>query len=670
MGAFDDLIPQKAGGGAFDDLIPQQAAPAQQSAPQPLSRMQGISEAGRRQIQTAASNIPIEQREAAVQLELTKGMPEQAAIEQALFRANIPEDLAAARKFASGIPGAIPSIVSSGPAQIAGGIAGLTTAAIPGLEPGAGAAVSEGVRERLTVPPLGQAARRTLQSVGEQLQPIVESIPSAGEKTLEAGGSPGLATLAETAAVAIPELLLGRFGLTKGRGVFKAIDKTSLPSIQKANFGFKSNDLSVGAAQTPKELQRAVVSQNLPIPFEGKSALTKGQVTRNFEQLQFEKETAKQGELGEPLRDRIENQTATLIANFDAIADAPGPIMSELRDIGQGVDTAIKSRLARVKRKVDDKYSAAREAGELREPVEMNTMPEMLEDIERFEGVAPNAVAIRKEAIKRGAAFDDDGALVPGTMTINDAELLRAFVNQATDISNPQQARIRRIAISAIDDATEAAGGDLYKEARKLRSQMATEFENTGITKKLLATKPGSSERSIAYEDVFKKIMLDSPIEEINKLRGTLLRSGPEGKQSWADLKGKGIEYIKQNAQSLSQSDARGNPLLSPDKLNKVIKSMDDQGKLSAIYGKRGAQAIRDLGDLSKDIFTAPPGAINFSNTASALQVALDGLAGFSVTGLPVPVATILKESTKFVKNSKKKAQIRESLDYLKNKRI
>jgi hypothetical protein len=89
---------------------------------------------------------------------------------------------------------------------------------------------------------------------------------------------------------------------------------------------------------------------------------------------------------------------------------------------------------------------------------------------------------------------------------------------------------------------------------------------------------------------------------------------------------------------------------------------MDEQGKLEALYGKKQAQQIRDLGELSTVIYTAPPGAINTSNTASALQVALDSAATFGMTGIPAPAVTVLKESAKYIKDRKVKARINESL--------
>ena len=90
---------------------------------------------------------------------------------------------------------------------------------------------------------------------------------------------------------------------------------------------------------------------------------------------------------------------------------------------------------------------------------------------------------------------------------------------------------------------------------------------------------------------------------------------------------------------------------------------MDRKGKLESLYGKRQAQTLRDLADISKDIYTAPPGAINFSNTASALQVALDSLATFGLTGIPAPVATTLKESAKYIKNRETRKRINAALE-------
>lgn len=391
--------------------------------------------------------------------------------------------------------------------------------------------------------------------------------------------------------------------------------------------------------------------------------MTLGQATRDFELLQFEKESAKNPELGRPLRERVENQSAVLQSNLDALFERTGPAAVDLRDIGQAVDAALVTRMRVKKKEVDNLYEQARADGELAGNVEMSTIPGMLDEIWEASDVAPNAAAIRKSAIKRGIVEEaPDGTLTPGRVSVNDAEEFRIAVNALTDVTNAQQGRIRRIAINAIDEATENSGGPIYQSARAARAKYAQEFENVGITKRLAAKKKGTSERAIAFEDVFRKIVLDSPIEEVNKLRSTLLKAGPDGKQAWVDLKAKLLDHIKQSSLSASGSDSRGLPLLSPDKLTKTVDVLDKHGKLEALYGKKQAQILRDLAEISRVIYTAPPGAINTSNTASAIMVALDSLGGFAVSGIPLPALTLIKEGAKYSKNRALKARIAEAL--------
>jgi len=420
---------------------------------------------------------------------------------------------------------------------------------------------------------------------------------------------------------------------------------------------------AAGAAGVPQAVERRVIAAQMPVPFAGETGLTKGQATRDFAQLQFEKESAKLGDLGEPLRERVQRQTANFIQNFDALIDLPQPISREKRDIGVLVDTALVNKAEIQRRKIRKAYDDARAAGQMQDPVELAPLATALTDLNRFEGVSANIPAIRKEAQRLGAiSIDEGGNLIPGTLSVDNAETLRQFVNEATDWTDRRQSLFAKKINASIDSATEGKGGELYRKARAERAKFAEEFENVGLTSKLLGTKRGTDERQIAFEDVFDKVVILSPVDEMNKLRKTLITAGPDGRQAWADLKAKGIDYIKQTALSPSQRDAAGNPLLSPDKLQKVVQSLDETGKLESLYGKKQAQTLRDLAELSTVIYTAPPGAINTSNTASALMVALDSLATFGVTGFPAPVVTGLREAGKFVKNRKTKARILDAL--------
>lgn len=507
--------------------------------------------------------------------------------------------------------------------------------------------------QQLTYSPRTEEGASQLKAVGELLQPLESIPPIAQTQVIAAAARPAAQQAISGAraayATASPEV-------SRIAGEISSRVRQRLP---------ESSVRSVGAAETSPDYVRAQRSQMMPVPFEGESALTKGQATRNFEQLQFEKEIAKSGELGGPIRQRSENQVNTLISNLDAISDMSNPSSFEYRDIGRNIDKALINRHAALKRKERALYEAAEKSGEMRENVKLSSPSKLWDALDDMEDTATNAASIKRIALKRGILSQSEEGIVANDVPLAQLEKFRQFVNDATDITNPKESRVRAMVISAIDESTELAGGDAYKTARNFSSKMRREFENTGITKNLLSNKRGSDERRISYEDAFKKIMLDSPIEEINKLRGTLLKSGNEGKQAWADLKAKGIEYIKENASSKSESMEGGTPSISVNKLNKAIQSLDESGKLESIYGKRNAQVLRDLGEISKDIMTAPPGSVNFSNTASALKVVLDSVATGAVSGVPLPVVTALKEASSKIKNARTRRRIRDSLDYL-----
>jgi hypothetical protein len=525
---------------------------------------------------------------------------------------------------------------------------------------------------RFTYAPRTQAGREMLGAVGEaaQVLPPVLPVVAAPGAVLQAAGqaapivqattqravtAAAPATMAVVQAPARGARAVGRAAglLPPEPAALDAVSQTSA-ALQRGSAG--ASGLAIGA-------ERAARAEMMPVPFTGPSALTAGQASRNFAQLQFEKEAAKLGDVGAPLRERVETQTANMIRNFDALIDMPNPVAADPRAIGMGVDRALVNRVEVERRKVRNAYDKAEAEGAMQAPIELAPLAQQLANLSSLEGLVPTIPAVRREAVRLGALVpDENGNLVPQQIDLKTSETLRQFVNANTDWADRREALVGRQINASIDAATEGAGGEAYRAARKLRERFANEFENVGLTAKLLGTKRGTDERQVAFGDVFDKVIISSPVEEMNKLRSTLLRSGPEGQQAWSDLKAGGIRFIKDASLSPSQRDSAGNPLLSAPKLQSTVRELDDMGKLEALYGKRQAQVLRDLAELASDIYTAPPGAINTSNTASALQVAMDSLVTFGATGVPAPTLNLLKEANKYVRNRKTRARIEAAL--------
>lgn len=343
--------------------------------------------------------------------------------------------------------------------------------------------------------------------------------------------------------------------------------------------------------------------------------------------------------------------------------DLANPQYLDKQAIGGAVDRALVNRANVVMRRVSEAYRAADEAGELEMPVQMKGLAGKLQEVEDFRPFLETEMnAIERQAVRMGALVPDaDGALQPGQITLRQSETLRQFINDSIDWTDKRQARVGRILKDGIDESTEGAGGQAYARARALYRQQVAELENAALTRKLLNTKRNSDERQIAIEDVYDRVIVRSSVEEMNKLRGSLLKAGDDGKRAWASLKAKAIDDIKE--QGLMQTkDSRDNRVLSPAELNKAIERLDQSGKLEALYGKKQAQVIRDLGEISRDVMSAPPGAVNFSNTASALRVALDSVLTFGITGIPAPAATALKEAAKYMRDRQTRNRVREAL--------
>ncbi len=101
------------------------------------------------------------------------------------------------------------TITSAALAEPVGGLAGIGAAVLPGEE-GAGARTAEAVGAAMTYEPEGLAGEY-LEGIGTFLQPVGEAMDALetglGEATLEATGSPMLATMAHTAPTALLEVL-------------------------------------------------------------------------------------------------------------------------------------------------------------------------------------------------------------------------------------------------------------------------------------------------------------------------------------------------------------------------------------------------------------------------------------------------------------------------------
>lgn len=514
--------------------------------------------------------------------------------------------------------------------------------------------------EALTYAPRTASGQSQAAVIGEGLQAAVPVMPLAGEI---AGVARAASTLKPTAQAvpaiarntvgAAAEAVAERAGSVRDTlsGQVNSLLGREAPKPTPGTMG------SAGAAGVDMATQRRMAAQELPVPID----LTEGQATRNFSQQRFEQETAKSPTAGEPLRERFAEQRQNFARNFDAMIDQTGAMEPTLRGAGIAVDSALKADVAKWKTEIRAKYAEAKKAGETAAPVDSGGIIDALNRMTSAESTAP-VISAAKAEIQRlgGATKDGNGGLVAGQLSVDSAEQLRKFVGSVTG-HDPVNQKFAGDIKRAIDATTENAGGDLYRAARRAREQYARRFEDNAVIKQLLSEKRGTADRQVAIEDVFKKSILDGSLDDVRTVRKVLQTAGEEGRQAWKELQGQAVNHIREQAMKSAVKDDRGNVVISADAINRVITSLERDGKLDFVFGKKGAETMRTLNDVAKHVYTSPPGTVNTSNTASVLLAALDmGISGAS--GMPLPVTSGLRMVVNNVKDRRIRARVAQAL--------
>lgn len=513
-------------------------------------------------------------------------------------------------------------------------------------------AATEGAQS-LTYAPRTQAGQQQTQAVGEALAPLAAAAPLTAE----------LGTISQSARAAAPvaRAAVGEVAAPIRRGA-QAITEAIRPAdadVQSGAAGARSG----GAAAVEAGTLRQARAEELPVPIK----LTEGQKTRDFGQQRFERETAKDPEMGEPIRERFADQNMKLQQNFDAFIDATGAETADLRSVGQSVDTALRGRAAKDKARIRTLYRDAEKSGEMEAPVTLDTLVKHIDESGPEAEVANVLKAAKAKAIQLGVAEEGPGGeLIPKPVTLKNAELFRRSINNATN-AEPTNIRQASIMKGLVDEATEGAGGAAYRKARAARTRYAKDYENIGLVKNLIGQKRGSSDRAIALEDVLRRSVIEpsTSLDDVRQVRRLLNTEGDNGKQAWRELQGATLNYIKEEALKNVARDQQGNPIISPAQLDRAIQKLDKNGKLDFVFGKKGAEMLRTVNDVAKDVLVAPPGAVNTSNTASVLAGLMD-IAISGTSGIPAPIMTSLRLATRSIKDRKTRARVRKALGVTK----
>jgi hypothetical protein len=414
----------------------------------------------------------------------------------------------------------------------------------------------------------------------------------------------------------------------------------------------------VGAAQTPEAVTRMQMAQNLRVPV----SPSKGQLERDLAQQQFEIETPKiSPELGKPLIEAQAKRNDAILQNFDAYVDATGKETFGLRATGKVVTDELTRQANEAKAKINKAYTAAREQGETEAPVPYAPLTAYIND--QTPTVRSKLAPILDVVNEQIAKNDPKNT---GTVSINSLEDIYQVINKNFEPNTPAAVYGREMK-DIINTITEGQGGEMYQNARRLRQDYSKRFENIGAVDRLLRTKPNSDDRLVAFEDVFQKSVVNGSLDDVKNLGLALKKGGPQGQQAFKELQGQTIEFLKDKVTQSIDTDTFGNPVVSPAKFKSAVRELDQDGKLDYLFGKKGAQEIRDLMETTIMVNAPLKGAANYSNTSSALIQALDRISASPIGKIPL-VGSLTKYSFEKAQQKALKKKIEESINYSPNK--
>jgi hypothetical protein len=510
-------------------------------------------------------------------------------------------------------------------------------------------------------------------TLAKSMQPIGQIAQTGAARVLQTAQT-ALPAIAQKAA-AIPKAMAAapRSAYNKVAGLVTKNDQ--IPPEPKAIPGPGGVGQSVGAAATDLITQRRMLGESTGIK------LSRGDVERTPETQGFENLQAGQ-ESGKAIADFRAQQRASIDQKLESMFEETGAQKRDPVSIGRSiVDETLAPLKAKLKTETGAKYEKAAKAGELKQKLDIRPVvdylnaspadlasPAVSEFVNRLKSMGaiknmPDG-SFAQKSIKQTIGEGSKSEISP--ISINDLEGLRQGVRaaQKSDVNNLSNMAAGQKAIKSIDNILDSGiGGPLYRDARLSYRRGKQLFDNRSVVADLLGKKKsGSDDRKVALEDVFSRVVLRGSKEDVRHLSHTLRQAGDSGEQALKDLRGATIDHIKSQTFKSPGPDQR----VSAFGLKKAVESLDEDGKLSVIFGKKGAQQLRDFKDVVGLVSTSAPELANPSGTAGAVARALglfaDMGAGQMVTGLPIPAVALLRKATQHLKDKQIEKKIADAL--------
>jgi hypothetical protein len=446
----------------------------------------------------------------------------------------------------------------------------------------------------------------------------------AGDATLNATGSPGIATAVNAGLNAVPLIFGGVFG----RGGAEAEAASSVaPSV------------AVDASQAAREalLKRVGLTEARTSALQADPAAA----ANDYQESKLNSPN------GLRMKSVIDSERNALSNHADSIVDdtggTPGSAADESTRTERGNN--ILAPLDALKDHFDSATSALYKEADARaggEPSPLGKFQDVLkDDSELTNSDRVHLVGGLNSYLDKLKMVGDDGSVSGNPMQ---AETVRKYLNENW---SPQNSKlVGKLKDSLDDDVTQSAGDDVYAQARAMRALRARTLDDPdGISKIMDSSGPGGINRKVPVEKVADTIT-SMPVAQLNHVVGTLQNLPPELQESGdaavneikahmaskiADV-GQGTQSLW-NANGVTQAIAKNKQrlgaLFDPDELSKI----DDLNQAGQILKKDQSYpgAAAQTHNLMRQ---GAMGAITAGSTAAGHVVSgLTGIPGGEVAG-------------------------------------
>lgn len=403
------------------------------------------------------------------------------------------------------------------------------------------------------------------------------------------------------------------------------------PARQAAQEAESAIPATASVAEVPNQEIEQQVADNTPAHLTAEQAQRKaemeavgakptvGQITRNFEDQQVERELAKDNQAGSPLRANDQSNNRALLNHTEGLIDetAGQAGTADHAEAWKQVTDALQKGKDTLKAKVDAMYQAARQSAGDAKVINLQPMLQALKGLKPEFLASTEGTALMKGVQAQLKQFGVKMGKGNQMLTVDEAENMRQFLNS---VSSYENSRLINKVKDALDEVVNQSGnGGVFTEARAARRLLGQQYENNQALLDVLGQKKGMADRVVPFDKGLQKYVTGSgSVDHLKVLVERLKSLGtPEANQALQSLKAATINAAYQKAIASAATNELGDPVFSGAAFKKALDGIGMR-KLNVIFNN---QELGKLGTLTRagvNLTTSVPGAVNHSNTNSA----------------------------------------------------